>query len=43
LGISGQEFIVEDVGNGILLKPKIPFEEKNIKDVASSLEENPNH
>jgi len=34
---AGQEFVVEDFGDGILLKPKTPFEETNIKDVASCL------
>ncbi|MFV2058935.1 MAG: AbrB/MazE/SpoVT family DNA-binding domain-containing protein [Thiohalomonadales bacterium] len=33
----GQELIVIDVGDGILLKPKAPFPESNIKDVASCL------
>ncbi|VAW54006.1 hypothetical protein MNBD_GAMMA07-1604 [hydrothermal vent metagenome] len=34
---AGQELVVEDFGDGILLKPKTPFEETNIKDVASCL------
>lgn len=34
---TGQELVVVDVGDGILLKPKTPFEETNIKDVASCL------
>lgn len=33
----GQELIVEDCGDGILLKPKTPFEETSIKEVASCL------
>ena len=35
---TGQELVVVDVGNGILLKSKIPFDETNISDVASCLE-----
>lgn len=34
---AGQELAVFDVGDGILLKPKKPFEETNIDDVASCL------
>ena len=34
---TGQELIVIDVGDGILLKPKTPFEETDIKAVASCL------
>lgn len=34
---AGQELIVIDVGDGILLKPKSPFEETDINDVASYL------
>ncbi len=34
---TGQELEVVDVGNGILLKPKTPFDETDIGDVASSL------
>ncbi len=34
---TGQELVVVDVGDGILLKPKTPFEETNIDDVASCL------
>lgn len=34
---TGQELVVIDVGDGILLKPKAPFAEKNINDVASCL------
>lgn len=34
---AGQELIAIDVGDGILLKPKTPFEETHIKDVASCL------
>jgi len=37
---TGQELIVIDVGDGILLKPKTPFPESNIKDVASCLKYN---
>ncbi len=33
----GQELIVVDVGDGILLKPKVPFPVTNIDDVASCL------
>ncbi len=33
----GQELVVVDAGDGILLKPKTPFEQTNIKDVASCL------
>ena len=33
----GQELVVIDVGDGILLKPKTPFNETNIDDVASCL------
>ncbi len=34
---TGQELVAIDVGDGILLKPKTPFNETNIKDVASCL------
>lgn len=34
---TGQELVVIDMGDGILLKPKTPFPESNIKDVASCL------
>ncbi len=34
---AGQELVVIDVGDGILLKPKTPFNETNIDDVASCL------
>jgi len=34
---AGQELIVIDVGDGVLLKPKTPFPESNINDVASCL------
>lgn len=34
---AGQELVVVDVGDGILFKPKSPFKETNISDVASSL------
>jgi len=34
---TGQELIVIDVGDGILLKPKTPFPESSINDVASCL------
>ena len=33
----GQELVVIDVGDGVLFKPKSPFEEKNIDDVAACL------
>lgn len=33
----GQELIAVDMGDGILLKPKKPFEETAIEDVAGSL------
>jgi AbrB family looped-hinge helix DNA binding protein len=33
----GQELVVIDIGDGILLKPKTPFNETNIDDVASCL------
>lgn len=34
----GQELIVIDTGDGVLLKPKKPFQETSIEDVASSLQ-----
>ncbi len=34
---AGQELIVVDVGDGILLKNKMPFEQKSIHDAASCL------
>ncbi len=34
---TGQELVVIDVGDGILLKPKTPFPESSIDDVASCL------
>ncbi|MBE9490577.1 MAG: AbrB/MazE/SpoVT family DNA-binding domain-containing protein [Bacteroidetes bacterium] len=34
---TGQELIVIDLGDGILLKPKTPFAETDINDVASCL------
>ncbi len=34
---AGQELVAIDAGDGILLKPKTPFEETSIKDVASCL------
>ena len=34
---AGQELVVVDVGEGILFKPKSPFEETNINEVAASL------
>jgi len=34
---TGQELIVVDVGDGILLKPKTPFKETDINDVGSCL------
>lgn len=36
----GQELIVVDLGDGILLKPKTPFPVTNIDDVASCLKFN---
>ena len=34
---AGQELVVVDVGDGVLFKPKSPFKETNINEVASSL------
>jgi len=34
---TGQELVVVDVGDGILFKPKSPFKETRISEVASSL------
>lgn len=34
---AGQELVVVDLADGILLKPKAPFAETNINDVASCL------
>ena len=34
---AGQELIVVDMGDGVLLKPKAPFTETHIDDVASCL------
>jgi len=34
---TGQELIVIDMGDGVLLKPKTPFPESSISDVASCL------
>ena len=34
---TGQELVVVDVGDGILFKPKSPFKETSINEVASSL------
>jgi len=34
---TGQELVVIDMGDGILLKPKTPFPESNIQEVASCL------
>ena len=34
---AGQELVVIDVGDGVLLKPQSPFAEKNIDEVASCL------
>ena len=34
----GQELVVIDTGDGVLLKPKKPFQESTIEDVASSLQ-----
>ncbi|NJN47686.1 MAG: AbrB/MazE/SpoVT family DNA-binding domain-containing protein [Candidatus Competibacteraceae bacterium] len=33
----GQELVVIDTGDGVLLKPKMPFQETSINDVASCL------
>jgi AbrB family looped-hinge helix DNA binding protein len=33
----GQELVVVDVGDGILFKPKSPFKETSINEVAASL------
>ncbi len=33
----GQELVVLDTGDGVLLKPKTPFKETRIEDVASCL------
>jgi len=33
----GQELVVVDMGDGILLKPQTPFSTSNIRDVASCL------
>ena len=37
---TGQELVVIDMGDGVLLKPKTPFRETSIKDVASCLKFN---
>jgi len=34
---TGQELVVVDVGDGVLLKPKTPFDVTSVKDVASCL------
>ena len=34
---SGQELVVIDMGDGILLRPRTPFSATNIRDVASCL------
>jgi len=34
---AGQELVVVDVGDGVLLKPRMPFNETNISDVAACL------
>ena len=34
----GQELVVIDTGDGVLLKPKTPFQKTSIDDVASCLE-----
>ncbi len=34
----GQELVVIDTGDGVLLKPKTPFQETKIDDVASCLQ-----
>lgn len=35
--VIGQEFIVEDTGNGILLRPKSPFPRTMVEEVAGCL------
>jgi len=35
---AGQDLVVIDTGDGVLLKPKTPFQETNIDDVASCLQ-----
>ncbi len=37
---AGQELVVVDHGDGILLKPKVPFTETDIEDAASCLKYN---
>ena len=34
---AGQELVVVDVGDGVLFKPRSPFKETDINEVASSL------
>ena len=34
---TGQELVVVDLGDGVLLKPKTPFDETSIAEVASCL------
>ena len=34
---TGQELVVVDLGDGVLLKPKTPFDETDIAEVASCL------
>ena len=34
---AGQELVVIDVGDGVLLKPKTPFQETKVDDVAACL------
>ena len=36
--LAGQELIAIDTGDGILLKPKKPFEKTNLEDVAGCLQ-----
>ena len=36
--LAGQELMAIDTGDGILLKPKQPFEETNLEDVAGCLQ-----
>jgi len=35
---TGQDLVVIDMGDGVLLKPKTPFQETNIDDAASCLQ-----
>ena len=38
--VAGLELVAIDVGDGILLKPKVPFEATNLEDVAGCLQFN---